>query len=514
MTSRFSMGAFLVPFLGLVLASCSTTDNPSATKGATCEPVPEGEGLGWDITASTLSREGRELLFRRRALVLGDDGSSAQVDTTVEADGERVMVIAEEISSARQKITIDYGAAVPGPTATRIILENGTLSGTIHGRELVPMAVDEAGPTAVRFEDGEPPPSESGVNPDIEDALPDLLKAASSAAEKCVGMNGTVEAQQAVVGKRGDRGHVSSPTFSSGCIECKAGCLAAEAACALAGFACASLPWPANLICIAAEETSCFVAYLVCIGVCNADGSPCCPVGCGDGCCESQETCMTPAARICCGPGQTTCLGTECCDNTEVCIDAGPNAGTCCDPANRCVDACCNPTDSCLPGVSLCCSAEQTPCVDKCCDTAGCIDTGPNAGTCCEFENICGTSCCEGPGSCIPSLSLCCGFATPACGNKCCNAGESCLGGLNCCPNERLCAGTCCIEGSGCDLTTNTCKACPMPNTKFCSQGGGICCPTTQVCPEIPGGECCPSGQLWCTQVFPARCTIGSECLN
>jgi len=511
MPTNQRMVALLLPFFALLVSACTSKDS-TPSEVATCMPLSESDGSGWEIMARTLSSEGRELTYVRRSVVLDDDAAGLQIETTIEADGQLVVSIDEQAGSERVEFGVDYGSLVPGFTSTMLVVENETLSGTVNGRAIVPMPVAQADPSMVRFEDGEPPP-DSGIDPDIDAALPELFELASSAAQKCVEMSGAAEGGSAVVDKRGDRGHVSLPAFSSGCIKCKGGCAAGQVACALGGFSCATLGWPANIICIAIEETSCLAAYLTCISACKATGAPCCPVGCGGGCCEDQETCINPAERLCCGPGQSTCLGTECCDSVEVCIDSGPIAGTCCDPMNHCGDACCKPTDACLPEVSLCCSAEQTPCVDKCCDTAGCIDTGPNPGTCCEPENICGTSCCDELDSCVASLSLCCGFNSPACGNKCCGTGESCLPGNNCCPNNRVCAGICCQEGSGCDLTTNTCKACPEPNTKFCSEGGGICCPLTQVCPEVPGGECCPSGQLWCANLFPARCASPSECL-
>lgn len=90
MTRRLWVGVFFVPFLGLVLSGCTNNGGSPTTRG-TCTPVPEAEGLGWDVTASALSGEGRELALQRRVVIVGDDGESTMAETTIAADGERVM---------------------------------------------------------------------------------------------------------------------------------------------------------------------------------------------------------------------------------------------------------------------------------------------------------------------------------------------------------------------------------------------------------------------------------------
>lgn len=509
MTGRLCVVVFCVPFLGLAAAGCSTNNDTSATEAGSCEPAPESEGPGWVVTASAVSSEGRELTYRKHIIAVGDDGSGTMSETTIDANGERVMQVVEESTPTRHEVRIAYGPLVPGLTMATAVVEDEVLTGSVNGRAVVPMPLGQQDPLEPRFEDGELEP-DPGIDPDIEDALPRLFGNAADGAQMCAQANG---AAPLVVEKRGDRGHVSLPAFSDGCLKCKGICATGLLACnisAAAGCVAATL-WYA--LCLASAEAACFTTYAVCILGCNADGEPCCPVGCGDGCCDDGETCINEDQQLCCGTSQFICLGRECCDNTEVCINGGPEAGTCCDPANRCNENCCEPGDSCITEVSECCEPEQTPCVDKCCDEAGCIDQGLNAGTCCEPDDICNDTCCSDLDSCIRfpnGTGLCCGFATPACGNRCCGVDESCLGNNACCPNNRVCQGICCPEGSGCDLQTNKCKSCPMPNEKYCSESDS-CCPLTEVCTPIQD-LCCPAGQMYCG--IPLQCRPSEECLR
>jgi len=514
----------------LVTGGCETgSEGTSGSPSATCTRLGQDEGPGWEIQASVLSDQGRRLTYERRFVGPLDLEGSFILRTVVAVDGDVLMSVDVAGDPERYEISVDYGQVIPGLSTATALVEDGLLTGSIDGRELEPVAIDEASVDTARFEDGLDAPADD-LDPDIRAAMPSLTEAAADAACEIegseVGSGGA--ASQSVASRdirsssasdealraKGDTGHDSNPTASAGCAACWGGCSGAAAGC-IAGVsvACAATT-VFYAICEAAAVAGCLGAYVGCVAGCNADGGPCCPVSCGNvACCEDGETCLNSQTGLCCSPGTSVCVGEECCATSEICIDSGPNAGTCCEPENRCGNACCGPADTCLQAVSLCCAPSQTPCINKCCDTEGCIENGPNAGTCCEPERICGDTCCTAElySGCIEALSLCCPFASPPCGTICCNLGEQCLPGNNCCPDERVCAGgVCCAEGSGCNLDTNTCVECPAPNMRYC-QEAGTCCPNTQVCTPV-ANVCCPVDRpAYCG--FPLMCRRAEECI-
>ena len=489
-----------------------------AAKANICEPLDDTDG-GFEIQVFAVSSEGRELTYTMRQTSIQTreaaqddniddfDPLGLSTETVVLADGVLVMAIDTLGDATRQEVMVEYGPLITGIDYALAVVEDGMLSGMIDDRELVPMPVEEVDPNMPEFEDGNPAPV-FGIPPDLEEALTALFEAAEVASQECEAQNG-IDVAQVVRTSFQDLGHGSTPTTSSGCIGCRGACSAVAAGC-VAGFAvgCAASFW-FYAICKAAGCIGCAIAYGTCFGLCGVTGAPCCPVGCGDvACCEATETCLNFDIGLCCSPGKTTCVGQSCCSNTETCINAGPDAGTCCQRTPEdllCGNACCNSGDICTADISLCCPSDQPPCDGICCDSGEqCLGET----TCCALGNSCGDACCDELDSgCIESLSLCCSFVTPACGNKCCGIGETCLGGTECCPSDRLCAGICCEEGSGCNAQ-NTCEACPNANEKFCSESG-TCCPTTKVCSPI-ADLCCDAGELYCF----GMCQDPSGCVN
>ncbi len=489
----------------LVGANCNS--RAPQTEESSCMDVAEDNGV--EITMNATSGAGRQLSYSRRVTTTKD--GNLLIETEVTADGQLVMQATTTGLEGRTIVEVEYGPLVPGLVSGRAVAENGMVEGSVDGRSIVPMSIDDAAEESLRFQDGNPPP-DLGMDPDIEDAVRELMSAADSAAQGCNevqfdeqrGATGVVRAAHG-----SDFGHDSNPVATIECGACWGGCSAATAGCVAGatvgcGFTLFCFPK-----CEAAAVALCAGGYVACVKACNSSGAPCCPVSCGEvACCDSGETCLNAQIGLCCSEGKTACAGEQCCGSTEVCIDSGPNAGTCCEPENLCGESCCADGDSCIAEESICCSSDTIPCVDKCCDTDGCIEDGPEAGTCCESGNICGNTCCDELDSCIESLSLCCGFNEPACGNACCQFGESCLGGNTCCPNDRVCNGICCPEGTGCDQTTDTCVACSSPTQKVCPETG-TCCPVTEVCSPIPD-LCCAAGEIYCN----GACRPFSECIN
>jgi hypothetical protein len=498
--------------LGYWLVSGGCTQQPPngqqfAVQSSSCEPI-DSAGNDFELKLNAASADGRQLTCTRRVVANPEQDGSLEITTEIHADGQLVMSIVTRTGPAGVETQVDYGPLVPGLESADIDVQGGMVNGTINGRALIATSVDQAGMTSPGFQDGAPAP-DTGAAADLETAVVELLNAAATSTDKCQSQStDTLKALslQSLTRRTADTGHDSSPESSAACIGCWAGCSTGAAVCiggVSAGCA-ASLLFYA--VCEAIGVASCAAAYLICVGGCNATGAPCCPVACGEvACCGSDETCLNAEIGLCCSPGKTPCVGEECCSSTQVCISTGPNAGTCCEPENLCGNTCCEPTDTCIEDASLCCPAGNAPCQNKCCPAG---ETCLGNGNCCRPDLACGSACCdELDAACIPSQSLCCGFSTVACNNQCCAVGEGCVNGT-CCPQERICSGQCCPEGQGCDPVTKQCKPCPNPDEKYCQESDS-CCPTDKVCSPVPG-VCCNTGEIYC---FGA-CREFSECIK
>jgi hypothetical protein len=168
-------------------------------------------------------------------------------------------------------------------------------------------------------------------------------------------------------------------------------------------------------------------------GLC--DGKPLAPVPkCGDGICQTSETCATCASDCACAPGDN-CLAGVCVDCQDLCTKAGADCGL----LQGCNCGTC-------PGACDTCKANQ--CVEDC--NCRCTRAGATCG------KIGGCSC----GQCSGTCNLCLGGdCVPDCDCRCKAAGATCgaiSGGCNCggCAECETCA-----EG-GCKLN---CKSgnCP-----------------------------------------------------
>lgn len=493
--------------------SSNSNDNSSASISITssgCEMVDESSSdIETKLTAMTQS--GQELSYTRRVITAPEEGGAFQIETLVMAGDELIMsVLTTSDDDGGVNVQVEYGPMASGLSGADIVVEDGMIKGKINDRDIVEMPVDSADALATVFMDGAPA-SDSGLDPDLEAAVGELLEAARQTSETCTaGTNGAQSRYAYGFGAKippQDDGKNSDPEATAGCIACWAGCSAGAAGC-IAGVSAgcaASLIFYA--ICEAAGVAACAGAYIGCVAGCNANGGPCCPEPCGAvSCCLSGETCLNAQTGVCCEAGKTPCLGMNCCSATQVCVDTGPNAGVCCQPKDICGDTCCD-TDAgeqCIDAVSLCCTAEEETCDDKCCPEG---ETCLGDGLCCEPINACGTACCDPLDSCIESLNLCCGFNEPACNNKCCQSGEQCLNGNTCCPVGRACGSICCPAGNSCDPDTLTCVGCPNPTDTPCAVGG--CCPAGLNCTDVQG-ECCPQGETFCN----GACRPFGECIS
>jgi len=473
-----------------------------------CEALPDGSDntKGFEIKLNTTSSQGRQVAYTRRIMTVPETGA-VKIETEVTADGQLIMSMVSSADSMGTQVQIEYGPLAPGAASANAVVKDGMVTGMVDGRAMTPMPLEGLVAANAGFEDGAPPP-DLGVDTDLQQAVTTLFEAAESAGETCQAQNGNTQKQVRRQLPTQDTGHDSDPEATAGCVACWASCSANAVGCITGASAGCGALWicpPCLAACEVAVIAGCAGITVGCYAACNANGAVCCPVACGDvACCEQGESCLNADIGLCCSEHKKTCLDQACCENTQTCIDFGPNAGTCCEPEDVCGNTCCDPTDSCNAAENLCCPADVELCDDKCCDPGeACIDDG----VCCDPVNACGTACCDELDSCIESLSLCCNFNEPPCNDKCCDSGESCIDGTTCCPTNLVCGSVCCPQGTSCDSQTLTCTACPNPTDTACTVGG--CCPAGKFCQDVEG-ICCDQGELYCN----GACRPLNECIK
>jgi hypothetical protein len=487
-------------------------DSDSNGEETACKQADD-EGNEFETDVSTMSAQGKMLTLNRKVITSPDMNDSLRVETEILSDGALVMrIITTDDGMGKIEVNVEYGDEIPGVNEANIFVENGMIGGTIDGRDINEMEADGANAEDTTFADGLPAPSD-GASDDLKDALSDLFAKAKTAADNCNadpnvepnGMNSNGAPDAKILGiPPQDDGHDSDPEATAGCIGCWAGCSTGAAGC-IAGVSVACVAATVfYAVCEAAAVAGCAAAYIGCVAGCNSTGAPCCPVSCGSvACCLTEESCLNAQIGLCCDVGKKPCVGENCCAATETCIDSGPNAGICCEPENICGNTCCEP-DNCVPEASLCCEDEETPCDDKCCaEGEECIAEG----VCCGPPNIkCGDVCCDELANCNESQNTCCGFDQEPCGTGCCAVGEACIGN-SCCPDARACGNICCPAGNFCQDDTLTCDACPNATDTPCNVGG--CCPAGMTCQDTEG-ICCLQGELYCN----GACRPFGECIQ
>jgi hypothetical protein len=183
------------------------------------------------------------------------------------------------------------------------------------------------------------------------------------------------------------------------CNEAAADCTGTAVAVWLAGLGSCAASGPFYPFCAGGVTGAYAFAVGVCMAKlegckainCDAAGSPCCPVSCGNHCCGYGEKCM----RYGCCPANRVLCGDDCCNLGETCC-----GGKCCPAGSHCCG------DSC-------CEANVPCCGNTCCSLLPPPGSGPT-----PPPNNCifgGAPC--GPKCCPPGLE-CCGY-TPQFGPDC-----------------------------------------------------------------------------------------------
>ena len=509
------------------------------------EPVLAGHQVQRSDGQCGVRREGRTQVltrstrstFKGQTLTLDDtvriNSKQSVTSSKVIKLGGSVVIQFEAVRRGNSsQVTVSYGEMIKGVRRSVFTSMDGkVMQGQIDNRRIVPFRIG-AGANAIKFVDKLPPP-EVVADKQLQEAVQSLLAKSQREAPDCSPKRpARAHADHplnALIPQEGEPGHASYPASSTGCALCVSHCWGISAGCATGTTGCAAALL-FYYVCVAAIVAGCLLAMLVCIGLCYAEGNECCPEGCGDACCETDEFCLNSGQGLCCSKDYSNCGSKRCCPTTATCI---PSTGECCasglvTPNNVC---CKNGEkrlgDFCCPQDSLNVTSDGV-----CCKPGEKIH--PTTGRCCAQP--CGTICCGETEKCADTgKGICCSFATVVCAGVCCKPGETCLNGACCAnrcgdiccgPNKVCCGGVCCGDNETCtNPNLKQCKPCPdkrqvgcipqqPPGSKNNSKGGpgtGICCPPNVQCCN---NECCKPGEICCGfKNAPFGCHAPNDCI-
>ena len=455
------------------------------------------------------------LLVQRSVLNGGSVSSPAtmtlQVDTQTSSKG----VV---------QLSLNFGSGFHGvQQITFISSDRVTIQGTIDGRAITPYSI-KSDPKGIRFADGSAL-SAMSVDDDVKQALPKLLLGIQG---KCVQTPGAASADLKLhpdnpMGGGDPPAH--PPNFNMGpCIFCIVKGVAGEVLCDAQAVVSAGICGPLYPVCLGAEWALCLVSYLDWLGnTCHVHGTPggssgppCCPLDCGNGCCDTGENCAGPGPNplsptLCCSAGTTSC-GVNCCVAGQTCV----GGNTCCPSGSACGLFCCSAGQTCLTNGTCC--ATGSACGGKSCCGPNQTCEMPNGVCCNNGVAFCNGACCPDPRDiCDPNTGACtpqCAAGTTTCGTTCCSTGQTCMNG-SCCPTASVCTGTngssCCGAGQLCCIGTgapgNRQCITPVEPYPWCgeTQPNFMNCnvPPASVCFK-PGSQCLSrcSGGLCSTDQF------------
>jgi hypothetical protein len=266
-----------------------------------------------------------------------------------------------------------FGSPIQGISTIAFTSDGQTVSEQVDGRIVQPLSTGDVQNAstgslpAVTFADGGPPPTvtaPAGFFSDIG-----LIAAAAQTSTSECGLAPVVDGPAGSSGSPPfEPGHSSNVLGSSRCLGCNNNCALISVAClGAAGVACGSLgatlsavPFLAvavGITCGVLADIGCVGAKNACTDGCKNVGNPCCPINCGNSCCDFNETCLNAGSSLCCAPPYTICQGpAESCVNTSeaVCLASGagcpigmPTCGSgqdvvCC-PTGICDGTTCDP---------------------------------------------------------------------------------------------------------------------------------------------------------------------------
>ena len=402
------------------------------------------------------------------------------VELDIRRGGRDLMrvTIESHSSTGAVRVATEYAHPIRGVRRSIVDSADGlTFRATVDGRTSNPFSA--GGERNVTFSDGAPAPV-LRMEPHLRRAISDLLETTTPQAVDCWRRKlrpGVLSSENDVeLDLTAAAPDFGQPAQSAGDPDISTGvnfftCLLAWAGCNYATYGCITGGLSLSLGCGPAFWACAAISVGVCTGLDAACGdtiqqsASCCPVSCGGGffarsCCASDEQCLSPDRRVCCGAGKSACGFDECCSGDQ----------TCCFASRLGVDTCCSATDICTG--EGCCDPSKA-CVSECCGAGEQCVQGVRA-SCCEMPRVCGEVCCD-PGflcnTADPSNPRCCPSSSVICNGECCPGGWVC--GAD---------GTCVEPPPG-----STCTIAPCTNANDCVPFQGPFSRTLQ----CDAGACC-----------------------
>jgi hypothetical protein len=288
----------------------------------------------------------------------------------------------------------NYYAPYQGVSSAVSSIFAGTIFATVDGRSIVPVPVGTS-PSSITYSDGQPGPNVT-LDPDVQQAMNDLLSATRSDASQCI-VDDTSLPPGGVIGAPSPGPHQTDTRNTLACQSCRTLCAGIAGYC-FYGTATSVGCGPFFFFCAVAGIVACTSSEVGCDKLCDLNDSACCPVGCGGegnsnffapppigssvGCCASGEECLNRDNYLCCAANTTPCGGTDCCSGDQTCMPDGRGGQTCCGAGSNCGGRCC-------PAGQFCGSVDGNPTCCQSCSTDA--DCGPGGN---GSENVCESGCC------------------------------------------------------------------------------------------------------------------------
>ncbi len=189
---------------------------------------------------------------------------------------------------------------------------------------------------------------------------------------------------------------------------------------------------------------------------------------CGNGICNSSQTCVVVNGRASCAPKGSTACGNGICNSSQTCVVVNNGAS-------------CQPQGSTACGNGICNSSQTCVVVNN---GASCQPKGSFA---------CGNGICNSSQTCltVSGRATCQPQGSTQCGNGICNSSQTCVvtnNGGSCQPKGSTACGNGICNSSQTCVVTNNGGSCQPKGSTAC--GNGICNPT-QKCLIVSGRAVC-----------------------
>jgi Flp pilus assembly pilin Flp len=237
---------------------------------------------------------------------------------------------------------------------------------------------------------------------------------------------------------------------------------------------------------------------------------------CGNGVCDSGETCVTCPADCmqipCCGNNNCeTTLGETCstcpadCTQTPCCGNGTCEAGETCGSCPGDCGSCCG-NGICEPGETTASCPADCYCWNGTCDSGeDCSSCPGDCGECCNYNGICESAIGESCANCAdcPAEFYCCGDGWC----------DSYNGETNAiCPGDCYCGNNVCEPDENCVSCPNDCTSCCNQDGVCDSGVGETCINCVSDCPGTPCTDDCPPPEQMVVPGYHPYCCGDGEC--